>query len=279
MNRKRWGYVLAATVAAIAILVAVGRFAPTRSESKESSRPALQSEPGRPAPLEAVGLDVGRSAEGRPIAARRWNGDDRPPILIVSGIHGDERSAVELARRLEKRWLAEPSRLEGHHVLFIPVVNPDGFEANTRKNAHGVDVNRNFPGGWVDSAPHEVEHGGTKPLTEPEALLLYRLVEDETPERILAIHSCRTCGGMNNYHGPARELADTMSAQNKYRPSSEWLTATPGSFGTHAGKTRGIPVVTLEIPRDVGEEEWEGNVRAVEAFVRFAAAATNVKGR
>lgn len=268
MNRKRWGYVLAATVAAIAIFVAVRRFVPA------------QSEPGRPVPLQADGREVGRSVEGRPIAARRWNEDDEPPILIFSGIHGDERSAVELARRLEKRWLAEPSRLEGHHVLFIPLVNPDGFEANTRKNAHGVDVNRNFPGGWVDSSPQEAEHGGTKPLSEPETLLLYRLVEDETPERILAIHSCRTCGGINNYDGPARELADTMSAQNKYRPSSEWLTATPGSFGTHAGKARGIPVVTLEIPRDVRDaEEWEGNVRAVEAFVRFAAAATNAKAR
>ena len=33
---------------------------------------------------------------------------------------------------------------------MIPIYNPDGLAACTRRSAHGVDHNRNFPYGWVD---------------------------------------------------------------------------------------------------------------------------------
>ena len=162
MNRRRWGYVLAVTVVTIAILLGARRSVPVQSEANEPGRPvSVQSEPKDPVPAQPAGLELGRSVEGRPIAAWRWNEDNGPPILIFSGIHGDERSAIELARRMEKRWIADPSLLGGHHVFFIPIVNPDGFEADTRKNARGVDLNRNFPGGWVNSAPRDADHGGT----------------------------------------------------------------------------------------------------------------------
>lgn len=275
LKRRRWGYILAAAAVVTAAIPLVRRQAPVQRESLPVQSDLKSAVRARP-----TAIEVGRSVQGRPIAASRWNEDDGPPILVFSGIHGDERSAIELAMRLEKRWRADPSLLRGRHVVFIPILNPDGFEANTRKNAHGVDLNRNFPDGWLASAPRTADHGGTSPLSEPEAILLHRLVNDESPARILSIHSCRTCGGMNNYDGPARELAESMSAENNYRASSEWWAKTPGSFGTHAGQVRGIPIITLEIPRDISDEaEWERNVRAVDAFVRFAAAADNTKRR
>ncbi len=33
---------------------------------------------------------------------------------------------------------------------MVPVYNPDGLARHTRKNAHGVDLNRNYPYRWAD---------------------------------------------------------------------------------------------------------------------------------
>ncbi|MDX1579430.1 MAG: DUF2817 domain-containing protein [Gemmatimonadota bacterium] len=219
-------------------------------------------------PTESV---VGTSEAGRPIRALEWNERDEPTILIFGGIHGDERSAGEVAMRLERRWRSDPSALDDAHVVLVPIVNPDGWERSTRKNANGVDLNRNFPDGWVESDSSSSTHGGREPLSEAEARLLFELVERLEPAAIMSIHSCRSCGGVNNYDGPAGALAETMTEVNGYRPTAVWEAPTPGSFGTFAGKTRGIPTITLEIPREVsGAEELESNVRAVEAFVREA---------
>lgn len=217
-------------------------------------------------PTESV---LGTSEAGRPIRALEWNAGEGSTILIFGGIHGDERSAGEVAMRLERRWRVEPSRLDGARVILIPIVNPDGWERSTRKNANGVDLNRNFPDGWVASDSSSSTHGGPEPLSESEARLLFELVEREGPTAIVSIHSCRSCGGVNNYDGPADALAEAMTEVNGYRPTAVWEAPTPGSFGTFAGRTRRIPTLTLEIPRQAsGDEELESNVEAVEAFVR-----------
>ncbi len=210
----------------------------------------------------------GTSARGRSIEALHWNKGAGFPILIFGGIHGDERSAGEVAMRLASRWRADPSVLDGAHVILLPIVNPDGWELETRRNANGVDLNRNFPDRWEESDPASSSHGGVRALSESESRLLHEMVRRETPRAILSIHSCSTCGGVNNYDGPAQLLAEAMTEVNRYEPTPEWDAPTPGSFGTFAGKVGGIPTITLEIPREVsGEDELERNVRAVEAFI------------
>jgi hypothetical protein len=49
---------------------------------------------------------------------------------------------------------ADPASLAGTQLWVIPTVDPDGQRARTRKNAHGVDLNRNFPYRWHDDVPH-----------------------------------------------------------------------------------------------------------------------------
>ena len=39
--------------------------------------------------------------------------------------------------------------MHGVNLWVVPVYNPDGLARHTRKNAHGVDPNRNYPFKWA----------------------------------------------------------------------------------------------------------------------------------
>ena len=79
---------------------------------------------------------LGRSYEGRPIQAVHVAGEG-PRILVVGCIHGDECEGVEVTRLLER------SRPHAD-IWLVHQLNPDGFAARRRTNAHGVDLNRDF---------------------------------------------------------------------------------------------------------------------------------------
>ena len=63
-------------------------------------------------------------------------------VLVIGCIHGDETAGMRVTRRLIAAAAA------AGRALGRPRLNPDGVAAGTRGNAHGVDLNRNFPFGW-----------------------------------------------------------------------------------------------------------------------------------
>jgi murein peptide amidase A len=68
----------------------------------------------------------------------------------------------------------------------VPVYNPDGLARGTRKNAHGVDLNRNFPYRWANlNGSYE---SGPGPASEPETRAMMRFLSDVRPSRILSFH-------------------------------------------------------------------------------------------
>ena len=91
------------------------------------------------------------------------------PVLVVGCIHGNEGAGLAIVKALER--LRPPA---GDDLWLIENLNPDGYAGGTRQNAHGVDLNRNFPwawrplGGTFDSGP--------RPLSEPESRSAYRLI-------------------------------------------------------------------------------------------------------
>lgn len=213
---------------------------------------------------------IGHSVEERPIRAAIWNQDSpRPATFIFAAIHGDERTAGKLGQMLYERWRKDPSKLGGSRVILVPVANPDGWERKTRGNANQVDCNRNFPNQWKPRKSGAY-NSGPFPFSEPETRVLAELVEREKPAKIISIHSCRSCGGLNNFDGPAIELAQEMTRHNGYKVDEEYFNDTPGSFGTYAGKARRIPTITLELPRIIKSDmEWAKNIEAVESAVQF----------
>jgi hypothetical protein len=90
---------------------------------------------------------LGKSAEGRKISIVRI-GTGAGNILLWSQMHGDEPTATSamldlfefLGRHRDEGWVSEI--LAKYTLLCIPMLNPDGAERNQRRNAQGLDINR-----------------------------------------------------------------------------------------------------------------------------------------
>ena len=118
------------------------------------------------------------------------------------------------------------------------MANPDGYANNTRYNAKGVDLNRNF------EAANRINtrQTGLIPLSEPEARVIRQLIQEYKPDRIVSIHQPLSC---IDYDGPGKMLADRMG-QYCALPVKK-VGARPGSLGSYAGVTLGIPIITFEM--------------------------------
>jgi protein MpaA len=125
---------------------------------------------------------LGRSVEGRKlVAVERGDPAASRRVLVVGAIHGNETAGIAVVRRLER--LALPAGID---LWLVATVNPDGVAAGTRGNAHGVDLNRNFPLGW---RPLEgVYASGPRAASEPETRAVVRLVRRLKPRLSLWFH-------------------------------------------------------------------------------------------
>jgi protein MpaA len=130
----------------------------------------------------AVRTVIGHSVRGRPIAAiSRGDPRARDKVLVIGCIHGNETAGIRITRRL----IASPApRRAG--LWIVPSLNPDGVAAGTRGNAHGVDLNRNFPFAWRPLGG--LEYSGPHPLSEPEARAARRLIRRVRPEVTIWFH-------------------------------------------------------------------------------------------
>ncbi len=125
---------------------------------------------------------IGHSVRGRPIVVFENSASPaRLKMLVVGAIHGDETAGMRIARRLIAGDLPAQTKL-----LVVPTINPDGVAARSRGNAHGVDLNRNFPFRWRPLSGGE--YSGTGPLSEPESRAAYLLIRREEPDVTIWFH-------------------------------------------------------------------------------------------
>lgn len=132
-----------------------------------------------PLATEARGFRVdeaGRSAEGRQLRHVAW-GEGKTRVLLWSQMHGDESTASMAIADLF-RFLGEHpddpivQRLRtGATLDFLPVMNPDGAARFQRRNAQGIDINRD-----------------ARRLASPEARALHDLRERLEPDFGFNLH-------------------------------------------------------------------------------------------
>jgi hypothetical protein len=148
--------------------------------------------------------EYGKSVLGRPLKMLIISAGPgaKPRILYSANIHGNEMAGNMICMELIKYFTEGYGHdrdvtylLDRVDVFVIPVLNPDGMERTvkqqdelgavltlTRKNAHGVDLNRNFPFPpdalvrLKDSAGSNqkwtTNYRGPQPLSEPETQAL-----------------------------------------------------------------------------------------------------------
>ena len=114
-------------------------------------------------------------------------GDPRSPrkALVVGSIHGDETAGLKVVRELRRRF----SGIRGVDLWTVYTVNPDGVARGTRRNARGVDLNRNFSFRWHGGVPRSSGYyPGPRPFSEPESRLVRRLATRLRPQISIWYH-------------------------------------------------------------------------------------------
>ncbi len=166
-------------------------------------------------------------------------------VLVLGCMHGDEPQGEYLINEYIKE---KPDT----KLMFVPCINPDGVNANTRVNSNGVDINRNFPTkNWELTEKNEF-FGGNAPASEIETKFLVGIIEKYEPKFILTLHAPYK---VVNYDGNALEIAEKISKIISYPMEASIGYPTPGSFGTWAGIEKKIPTITLELDEEIDVKE------------------------
>jgi protein MpaA len=203
---------------------------------------------------------TGHSVRGAAITARRLgDAGDGPSVLVIGAIHGNERAGISVVRRLAHDPASRRVRL-----WAVADLNPDGSRANTRGNAHGVDLNRNFAWRWRPrTPPGTTYYAGAGPLSEPESRFARRLVLRLRPDVTIWFHQSETAvdisGGSTTIEArfarrvalPLRRLirypgsATTWQAHRFPRATAFVVELPPGVLGARAARAYARAVLAL----------------------------------
>ena len=138
------------------------------------------------APGDGGRSQFGESVRGETLRAQRLGDRDAGrTALVVGSIHGDEPQGHEVIEELRRR----ASKIDGVDLWSVRTVNPDGAKAGARRNAHGVDLNRNFPFRWQGGVPPSSGYyPGPHELSEPESRAVVRLIKRIEPDLTIWYH-------------------------------------------------------------------------------------------
>jgi murein peptide amidase A len=195
-------------------------------------------------PVTPVSRRVGVSVRGRSILATSFGSGQRR-VLVIGGIHGSEFGS-DVAEAYAA-WLgAHPADIPaGTRVNIVACANPDGRAAGKKGNAHGVNLNGNFPTRNWKRQRYLTTTAGRRAGSEPETQAIMRML-DGGYVRVISHHSQ---GGAIDYDGPGGlEIANQVALASgmpvkKLGPPTLYA----GSLGTYVPQRFGIPVLTFEL--------------------------------
>jgi len=183
--------------------------------------------------------------------------EDEPGILLLGGHHGDEKIGFEILiffiKYILENYTSEDrvrQAIDNTEIYMIPMINPDGVEANTRKNCNpdsytGVNTNRNFGYDWkyYDLFPNiygkswasketSGNYRGPVPNSETEVQAIIRVAKSFTLNISLS------------YHAGAEVVFYPWYHTTKKTPHEELFI----TIGEEMGKISGYPLWTGSNP-------------------------------
>lgn len=157
---------------------------------------------------------IGESVEGRAIYAMKISDnptleeDDEPDVLFVAEHHSREVITTEIAMGWIRHLLVNYDKdfyvktlVDSREIWVVPALNPDGYvrvgngSFDARKNAHEVDLNRNYGYMWgfdnmgSSDNPDDETYRGPSPFSEPETRAMKGLVESHSFTASISWHS------------------------------------------------------------------------------------------
>ncbi|MBS0632063.1 MAG: hypothetical protein JSS11_09130 [Verrucomicrobia bacterium] len=239
--------------------------------------------------------EIGRTVLGRPIHALRIGNRERC-IALVGAVHAGESGPELIVPALERILAEHPEVLREVGIVAVPTVNIDqrqrlaeGYPYYLRKNAAGVDINRNFAALWgevsyayglISADPEAATYFGPRPVSEPEDVAITALVAQTKPLALFSFHCVAALTGTDFVRSTASagDAAYTQKCEDVAKvyveaaagptpgPHSR-LFCTGGSLPTLMWKEYGAPAFDLE-----GTELAPfGDMPTAEQMVRFRA--------
>lgn len=146
---------------------------------------------------------VGHTVLGKPLYAL-YVGNPEKTIACVGAIHAGESGPEILIPALRKILTESPELLKNAKIAIMPVVSADnrekmaaGYPPYIRKNAAGVDLNRNFDALWEvhDESyglssfdPESPTYHGAYPSSEPEVEAVISFIKEAAPLAVFSYH-------------------------------------------------------------------------------------------
>ena len=187
----------------------------------------------------------------RPLVFTSFGNSSKDITIFLGGVHGDESPSVYITFRLAEFLRENPGLYKDKTIVIAPLVNPDGFfrTPQTRTNARGVDLNRNFQTRDWRVARKGRYYPGPAANSESETKFQVALISRYKPSKIITIHSPLGC---YDYDGPSSDL-DAIVVWLKELSKANGLPfrryqVFPGSLGNYAGVERKIHTLTIELP-------------------------------
>ncbi len=216
--------------------------------------------------------DMGHSVQGRSLWALKITDnpdieEDEPEVRICGLHHGNEYMGAELPLLLAQHLTANYSvpavanLVDNREIWIIPMVNPDGREAGSRYNSHGVDLNRDYGYMWEASS-------SPGPFSQPETQVMRANALDHNYVLSLSYHCS---GDIVNYiwnYKPQRSPDQTMVLQlsNQYASyNGYWVTEgydwyqTKGDCNDFSYGCRGDIDWTIEVQTSDIQGAWVKN--------------------
>jgi protein MpaA len=226
----------------------------------------------------------GYSVQGVPLQYYTFGNGERQ-YLIVAGIHGGyEGNTTDLANQLVV-YLA-------NHVEFVPtdaslyvitVMNPDGAalgrNPDARANAHGVDLNRNFPShNWAPDWDHtdcwnaRPTTGGVAGGSEPETRAVMNFVGSHRITAMISYHSAAlgVFPGGDPWEAASERLAAALAGVTDYPyPPIDIGCNYTGTLADWAVENGVGAAVDMELSSHE-DAEFSRNLKAVRVLLGFS---------